>query len=74
MMDGKNRLKHVECLTEINKLWKVVSCWLYSANILAIHGPVNVTFLFYLSLPQVTLTAAFTFDIIKLLTLQRGGI
>jgi len=31
--DGrKDRLKHVECLTEINKLWNVASCWLYSAN------------------------------------------
>ena len=28
----KNRLKHVEHLTEINKLWIVASCWLYSAN------------------------------------------
>jgi len=28
----KHRLKHVERLTEINKLWNVVSCWLYSAN------------------------------------------
>jgi len=37
--DGrKNRLKHVERLTEINKLWNVASCWLYSANIgLKIH-------------------------------------
>jgi len=31
-MDGKNRLKHVQRLTEINKLWNVASCWLYSAN------------------------------------------
>ena len=31
--DGrKNRLKHVERLTEINKLWNVASCWFYSAN------------------------------------------
>ena len=38
--DGrKNRLKHVERLTEINILWNVASCWLYSANILAMHGP-----------------------------------
>ena len=30
--DGrKNRLKHVERLTEINKLRNVASCWLYSA-------------------------------------------
>jgi len=41
--DGrKTRLKHVEHLTEINKLRKVASCWLYSANILAMHGPMNV--------------------------------
>jgi len=26
-------------------LWNVASCWLYSANILALHGPVNVTFM-----------------------------
>jgi len=33
--DGrKNRLKHVEHLTEINKLWHVASCWLYSANMI----------------------------------------
>ena len=38
----KNRLKHVERLTEINKLWNVASCWLYSANILAMHGTMNV--------------------------------
>ena len=32
--DGwKNRLKHVERLTEINKLWNVPACWLYSVNI-----------------------------------------
>jgi len=29
----KTRLKHVERLTERNKLWNVASCWLYSANI-----------------------------------------
>jgi len=41
--DGwKNRLKHVERLTEINKLWSGASCWLYSANIFAMHGPMNV--------------------------------
>jgi len=34
MMDGS--------LTEINKLWNVASCWLYSANILAMHGHMNV--------------------------------
>ena len=31
--DGrKTRLKHVEHLTDINKLWNVASCWLYCAN------------------------------------------
>jgi hypothetical protein len=29
-------------LTEINELRNVASFWLYSANILAMHGPVNV--------------------------------
>ena len=42
MMDGKNRLKHVERLTEIKKLIKVASCSLYSENIFAMHGPINV--------------------------------
>jgi len=37
-MDGKSRLKHVERLTEINKLRNVASCWLYCSNILALHG------------------------------------
>jgi len=33
--DGwKNHLKHVQCLTEINKLRNVASCWLYFANTL----------------------------------------
>ena len=36
------RLKHVQRLTKINKLWNVAYCWLYSANILAMHGPMNV--------------------------------
>jgi len=41
--DGwKNRLKHAEHLTEINKLRKVASRWLYFENILAMHGPMNV--------------------------------
>ena len=44
MIDGKIRLKHVERLTEINKLWNVASCWLYFANILAMRGPMNVKF------------------------------
>ena len=35
-------LKHVERLTEINKLLNVVSCWLHSVNILAMRGPMNV--------------------------------
>jgi len=31
--DGRTtRLKHVERLTEINKLWNVASCWLYFTN------------------------------------------
>ena len=38
----KPRLKNVEHLTEINKLRNVASCWLYSANILAMHRPMNV--------------------------------
>jgi len=41
--DGqKNCLKHVERLTEINKLRNVASCWLYAANTLVMHGHVNV--------------------------------
>jgi len=41
--DGqKKRLKHIEHLTEINKLRNTASCWLYSENILAMHGPRNV--------------------------------
>ena len=32
IMDGKNCLKHVEHLTEINELRKDASCWLYSEN------------------------------------------
>jgi len=40
--DGWNpRLKHVERLTEINKLWNIASCWLYSVNILATHWSLN---------------------------------
>ena len=37
----KTRLKEVERLTEIKKLWNVASC-IYSADILEMHGPVNV--------------------------------
>ena len=40
--EWKNSLKHVQRLTEINKLWNVASCWLYAKNILAMHGPMNV--------------------------------
>ena len=40
----KTRLKLVQHLTEINKLWNVASCWLYSANILVTHGTMNVKF------------------------------
>jgi len=41
--DGqKNCPKHAEHLTVINKLWNIASCWLYSENILAMHGPMNV--------------------------------
>ena len=42
MMDRKTRLKHVQRLTEINKLWNIASFWLYSANILAMLEPMNV--------------------------------
>jgi hypothetical protein len=43
--DGrKNRLKGVERRTEISKLRIVASCWLYCANILAMHVPMNVKF------------------------------
>ena len=35
-------MKHVERLTEINKLRNVASCWLYTANILGMHGHMNV--------------------------------
>jgi len=38
MMDEKRCLKHVEHLTEINKLRNIVSCWLYSANLWEIFG------------------------------------
>ena len=44
MMDGKKHLKHVQRLTEINKLWNAASNWLYSANILAMHWPMNDKF------------------------------
>jgi len=41
--DGrKNHLKHVDRLTEINKLRKAASCWLYSEIVFAMHGPMNV--------------------------------
>jgi len=36
--DGqKTRLNHVGRLTEINKLWNVTSCWLYSANFIYVY-------------------------------------
>jgi len=40
--EWKTRLKHAERLTEINKLLNVASCWMYCANILAMHGPRDV--------------------------------
>ena len=41
--DGrKDRLKHVERVREINKLWNVGSCWLQSESILAMHGAMSV--------------------------------
>ena len=40
----------VQRLTEINKLWNVASCWLYSVNIFAIHGHMNVKSLIFRSL------------------------
>jgi len=40
----KNRPKHVQHFTEINKLSNVASCWLYFGNMLAMHGPMNVKF------------------------------
>jgi len=44
--DGrKTRLKHETCTASYrNKLWNVASCWLYSANILAMNGPMNVKY------------------------------
>jgi len=46
--DGrKTLLKHVERLTEINKLLNIASCWLYSVNLLAMYGPTNVKYIFY---------------------------
>jgi len=41
-MHGHRNLKSVQRLTEINKLWNIASCWLYSENILMMHGPINV--------------------------------
>ena len=35
---------HVERLTEINKLRNVASYWLYSENILAMHGLMNIKY------------------------------
>ena len=43
--DGrKTSLKYVERLTEIKKFWNVASFWSYSANTLAMRGPMNVKF------------------------------
>ena len=65
MTGGKNRLKHVERLTEINEFRNVASCWLYCANVLAMHGPVNVKFsLAFYALRQFYLVCANgTYDI-----------
>ena len=38
----KTASKHVQRLTEINKLRNVASCWMYSENILEMHGPMNI--------------------------------
>ena len=44
--DGRKPcLKHVERLTEINILRNFASCWLYVANILTMHGHMNVKLL-----------------------------
>ena len=43
----KTHLKHVERHTEINKLRNMASCWLYFENILAMHRPVNVNYIFF---------------------------
>ena len=40
----KNRLKYAERVTEVNKLWNVASCWLYCANVLAMHVHMNVKY------------------------------
>ena len=34
--------KHVERFPDINKLCNVASCWIYTGNILTMHGPLNV--------------------------------
>ena len=46
--ERKKLLEHLEPLVEINILRNVASCWLYSANILAMHGPVNVKKILYI--------------------------
>jgi hypothetical protein len=53
----KNRLKRVERLTEINKLWNVASCWLYSAETYFI----GVNLLFYFVVPKAASTLFPTF-------------
>jgi len=57
--DGrKNSLKHVQRLTEINKLWNVASCWLYSANILTMHRLMNVEVVQYpYGVPRISLSS-----------------
>jgi len=65
--DGrKNPLKHLERLTEINKLRNVASCWLYSANILAMHGPVNVWLAVCSSFPTLNFSVLIICDAISL--------
>ena len=64
--DGrKNRPKHVQRLTEINKLWNVASCWLFSASNLFMlvkkHGKVQL--FLYLGLhPQCEITTGLDFQ------------
>jgi hypothetical protein len=47
MMDGEPCPKHVERLTEINKLRKVASFWLYTENISAMQGNMSVKLSYY---------------------------
>jgi hypothetical protein len=44
--DGRrNRLKHVEHFSEINKLKNVAFCWSHFGNILKMHGTMNIKFI-----------------------------